>query len=97
MKKYFLTSIAAGAVVMFGASAVAGTYEALCGGTKCTVYLSASEIRSPFGSIKPQRVLTGAEAVIAVRLWGLELPQPSFLGRLGYLVFWRKIMTLISW
>jgi hypothetical protein len=34
----------------------AGQYEALCGGVKCTITVSASGISSPFGTIPPKRV-----------------------------------------
>lgn len=90
MNKYFLTSIAAGVVVASGASAVAGTYEALCGGTKCTVYLSASEIRSPFGSIKPQRVTDwggGGDSNTSV---GTGVATTILFGPIGLLGFMAK-------
>ena len=90
MNKYLLTSIAAGVVVASGASAVAGTYEALCGGTKCTVYLSASEIRSPFGSIKPQRVTDwggGGDSSTSV---GTGVATTIILGPIGLLGFLAK-------
>ena len=96
MNKYFLTSIAAGIVVASGASAVAGTYEALCGGTKCTVYLSASEIRSPFGSIKPQRVTGWGGGGVSNTSVGTGVATTILFGPIGLLGFMAKTMTSIS-
>ena len=90
MNRYFLTSIVAGVVAASGASAVAGTYEALCEGTKCTVYLSASEIRSPFGSIKPQRVTDwggGGDSNTSV---GTGVATTILFGPIGLLGFLAK-------
>ena len=38
------------------AAALAGSYEALCGGTKCTIQVSPQGIDSPQGSIPASRV-----------------------------------------
>lgn len=56
------TSSAATAGVLLAAAllpvmpVIAGQYEALCSGTKCTVVVSPTEIASPFGSIPAKRV-----------------------------------------
>ena len=90
MNKYLLPSIAVSIALVPGTAAIAGTYEALCGGTKCTVYLSASEIRSPFGSIKPQRVTDwggGGDSNTSV---GTGVATTILLGPLGLLGFMAK-------
>jgi hypothetical protein len=73
-----------------GTTAIAGTYEALCGGTKCTVYVSASEIRSPYGSIKLQRVTDwggGGDRDTAV---GAGIATTILFGPIGLLGFLAK-------
>ena len=75
---------------MSGTAAIAGTYEALCGGTKCTVYISASEIRSPYGSIKPQRVTDwggGGDSNTSV---GTGVATTVLFGPIGLLGFLAK-------
>ena len=96
MNKYLLPSIAVSIALVPGTAAIAGIYEALCGGTKCTVYLSASEIVSPFGSIKPQRVTDwggGGDSNTSV---GTGVATTILLGPLGLLGFMAKTTTLIS-
>ena len=85
MSKYLLPSIAASVALVSGTAAIAGTYEALCGGTKCTVYISASEIRSPYGSIKPQRVTDwggGGDSITSV---GTGVATTVLFGPIGLL------------
>ena len=82
--------IAAGLAVASGNAALAGTYQALCAGTKCTVYLSATEIRSPYGSIKPQRVTDwggGGDSNTSV---GTGVATTILLGPIGLLGFLAK-------
>ena len=58
--------------------------------TKCTVYINASEIRSPFGSIKPQRVTDwggGGDSSTAV---GAGIATTVIFGPIGLLGFLAK-------
>lgn len=90
MSKYLLPSIAASVALVSGTAAIAGTYEALCGGTKCTVYISVSEIRSPYGSIKPQRVTDwggGGDSNTSV---GTGVATTVLFGPIGLLGFLAK-------
>lgn len=52
-----LTAVATTAVmIMVPSSALAGSYEALCGGARCTVNVSTQGIRSPQGTIPASRI-----------------------------------------
>lgn len=55
MKRLTVITIATAALFSSG-SALAGSYEALCGGTKCTVSVSSRGISSPQGSIPVSRI-----------------------------------------
>lgn len=90
MGKYLLPSIAASIALTSGTAAMAGTYEALCAGTKCTIDLSATEIRSPYGSIKPQRVTDwggGGDSDTSV---GTGVATTILFGPIGLLGFLAK-------
>ena len=53
----FSTQAIASAIVIFGISAAnAGSYQAMCGGTKCTVVVSGKNISTPYGTIPAKRV-----------------------------------------
>ena len=90
MDKYLLPSIAASIALTTGTAAMAGTYEAFCAGTKCTVYLSATEIRSPYGSLTPQRVTDwngGGDSSTSV---GTGVATTILFGPIGLLGFLAK-------
>ena len=54
MKKVAISALAA--VFLSPAAALAGSYEALCGDIKCTVYVSSTGIRTLQGSIPTSRI-----------------------------------------
>ena len=54
MKKIAISALAV--AVLSPPAALAGSYEALCGDIKCTVYVSSAGIRSVQGSIPPSRI-----------------------------------------
>ena len=95
MNKYLVPAVAASFAIASGTAAIAGTYEALCNGTKCTVYVDASSIRSPYGSIRPQRVTDwggGGDSKTSV---GTGVATTVLLGLSVCLGFWPKTMTSI--
>mgnify|MGYP007063492972 CR=1 FL=1 len=73
---------------LFGISAVqAGTYQAMCGGTKCNVYVTGNQISTPYGNIPTKRVtqwgLTGkSKTNISTGAWTTILFGP--IGLLGF-------------
>ncbi len=73
--------------VIATASAQAGSYEALCGETKCTVNINGRQINTPLGTIPAKRVtqwgLTGkSKTNISTGVWSTVLLGP--IGLLGF-------------
>ena len=74
---------------LLGISSVqAGTYQAMCGGTKCNVFVSGKQINTPYGTIPAKRVtqwgLTGkSKTNISTGVWTTVLLGP--VGLLGFL------------
>ena len=73
--------------VMATATAQAGSYEALCGETKCTVNINGRQINTPLGTIPAKRVtqwgLTGkSKTNISTGVWSTVLLGP--IGLLGF-------------
>ena len=71
-------------------SAVAGNYNALCGGMKCNIFVSPEVITSPYGSIPTARVTNwggGGDSSTAV---GTGVATTIFLGPIGLLGFLAK-------
>ena len=54
--RHFSSLVAAAAILGSPSIALAGSYQALCGGTKCTVNVEPTEITSPYGAIPSSRV-----------------------------------------
>jgi|11BtaG_2_1085332.scaffolds.fasta_scaffold35081_1 hypothetical protein len=54
--KLFQLSLAVTATCLLPLNAFAGSYQALCGGTKCTVNISSQGIKSIQGTIPPSRI-----------------------------------------
>tara|TARA_B100002051_G_C16618621_1_gene577040 strand:- start:66 stop:749 length:684 start_codon:yes stop_codon:yes gene_type:complete len=86
--------LAAGVVSLSGvlaaAPVLAGSYQALCGGTRCTVNVSATEISSPFGSIPTTRVTNwggGGDSNTSV---GTGVATTVLFGPIGLLGFLAK-------
>lgn len=70
--------------------AVAGSYNALCGGMKCNIYISPEVITSPYGSIPTDRVTNwggGGDSSTSV---GTGVTTTIFLGPIGLLGFLAK-------
>ena len=84
-------AISALAVAMLSpAAALAGSYEALCGDVKCTVYVSSAGIRSVQGSIPPSRISywsVNGESSTSV---GTGVATTILFGGLGLLGFLAK-------
>ncbi len=71
-------------------SALAGSYNALCGGMKCNIYISPEIITSPYGSIPTARVTNwggGGDSSTSV---GTGVATTIFLGPIGLLGFLAK-------
>ena len=56
MKFINTISSSTGALFLLVQPTLAGSYQALCGGVKCTINVSADQISSPYGSIPTNRV-----------------------------------------
>jgi hypothetical protein len=82
--------IIAGLHVGFPLAAAAGQYEALCGGTKCTVSVSPSGIISPFGTIPPQRVTYWGNSGESKTSVGTGVATTILFGGIGLLGFFAK-------
>lgn len=80
----------AGLHVGFPLAAAAGQYEALCGGTKCTVSVSPSGITSPFGTIPPQRVTYWGNSGESKTSVGTGVATTILFGGIGLLGFLAK-------
>jgi len=70
--------------------AMAGQYEALCGGTKCSVRVTPVEISSPFGSIPPKRVTYWAALGDSKTSVGTGVATTILFGGIGLLGFLAK-------
>ena len=71
-------------------AASAGQYEALCGGTKCTVIVSPSEITSPFGAIPSKRVTYWGNSGESKTSVGTGVATTILFGGIGLLGFLAK-------
>ena len=79
--------IATSFLLMATAAVQAGTYEAMCGETKCTVNINGKQINTPLGTIPAKRVtqwgLTGkSKTNISTGVWTTVLFGP--IGLLGF-------------
>lgn len=70
--------------------AVAGQYEALCGGVRCTVTVSPDLIRSPLGSIPPSRVTYWGSTGDSKTSVGTGVATTILFGGIGLLGFLAK-------
>ena len=89
MQKLSLSAVAA-LLILSPPSALAGSYEALCGGVKCTVNVSSQGIRSPQGAIPPSRISywsVNGESSTSV---GTGIATTLLLGGIGLLGFLAK-------
>jgi hypothetical protein len=68
----------------------AGQYEALCGGTKCTVVVTPSEITSPFGVIPAKRVTYWGNSGESKTSVGTGVATTILFGGIGLLGFLAK-------
>lgn len=90
LKKFIGICAASASSLVFTTPALAGSYQALCGGAKCTVHVSATEIRSPFGTIPTTRVTNwggGGDSNTSV---GTGVATTVLFGPLGLLGFLAK-------
>jgi len=71
-------------------AATAGQYEALCGGVKCTITVSAAGISSPFGTIPPKRVTYWGNSGESKTSVGTGVATTVLLGGIGLLGFLAK-------
>jgi len=71
-------------------SAQAAQYEALCGGTNCSVIVTATEIRSPFGSIPSGRVTYWGNSGETKTSVGTGVATTILFGGIGLLGFLAK-------
>ena len=54
--KRLSTGLAATFCLFWMSAVQAGTYQAMCGGTKCNVYITGKRISTPYGNIPAKRV-----------------------------------------
>lgn len=72
------------------APALAGQYEALCGGSNCTILITPTEITSPFGNIPVKRVTYWGGSGEAKTAVGTGIATTVLLGPIGLLGFFAK-------
>lgn len=70
--------------------AIAGTYEALCGGTNCTVVIGPELISSPFGAIPTSRVTNWGGGGGSSTQVGTGVATTVLFGPIGLLGFLAK-------
>lgn len=70
--------------------AFAGQYEALCGGSKCTIVVTPTEIRSPYGAIPTQRVTYWGSTGDSKTSVGTGVATTLLTGGIGLLGFLAK-------
>lgn len=90
--RYFAVS-AAGLTLLNGGAlqpAFAGQYEALCGGSNCTIVVTPTEVISPFGSIPAKRVTYWGGSGDAKTSVGTGVATTVILGPIGLLGFLAK-------
>lgn len=71
-------------------TAIAGSYDALCGGTKCTVMVTSEEIRSPYGTIPTNRVTNWGGGGDTSTQVGTGVVTTVLFGPIGLLGFLAK-------
>ncbi len=74
----------------FAPPAMAGQYEALCGGTKCTVRVTPVEVSSPYGSIPSKRVTYWGVTGDSKTSVGTGVATTILFGGIGLLGFLAK-------
>lgn len=79
----------AGLTLSWG-TAYAGTYDALCGGSKCSVVVTPDSIRSPFGEIPASRVTYWGSAGDSKTSVGTGVATTLLFGGIGLLGFLAK-------
>lgn len=72
------------------ATALGGQYEALCGGSKCTIVVTPDEIRSPYGAIPTQRVTYWGSTGDSKTSVGTGVATTILTGGIGLLGFLAK-------
>ena len=70
--------------------AFAGQYEALCGGSKCTIVVTPTEIRSPYGAIPTKRVTYWGSTGDSKTSVGTGVATTILTGGIGLLGFLAK-------
>jgi hypothetical protein len=78
------------AFVVTPLAATAAQYEALCGGTKCTLVVTPSEISSPFGTIPAKRVTYWGNSGDTKTSVGTGVATTILFGGIGLLGFLAK-------
>jgi hypothetical protein len=74
----------------FAQVARAGEYEALCGGSKCSILVTQEEITSPFGSIPTSRVTYWGNTGESKTSVGTGVATTILFGGIGLLGFLAK-------
>lgn len=86
----FSLLVAVSAIVSGPVVAVAGSYQALCAGTKCTVIVGPDTIRSPYGSIPTSRVTNWGGGGDSSTQVGTGVATTILFGPIGLLGFLAK-------
>lgn len=82
--------VAISAIVCTPALSLAGSYQALCGGTKCTVIVGPDTISSPYGSIPTNRVTNWGGGGDTSTQVGTGVATTILFGPVGLLGFLAK-------
>ena len=90
MKSLSSVAIAVSAAMAMQVPAIAGTYEALCGGTKCTVIVGPDQISSPYGTIPTNRVTNWGGGGDSSTQVGTGVATTILFGPIGLLGFLAK-------
>lgn len=86
----FSLLVAVSAIISGPVVAVAGSYQALCAGTKCTVIVGPDTIRSPYGSIPTSRVTNWGGGGDSSTQVGTGVATTILFGPIGLLGFLAK-------
>tara|TARA_Y100001968_G_scaffold71728_1_gene62961 strand:+ start:179 stop:709 length:531 start_codon:yes stop_codon:yes gene_type:complete len=90
MKNIFTPILASTWFLLGFNGAIAGTYEALCDKTKCTIFVNAGQISSPYGIIPAKRVTQWGSTGKSKTNISTGITTSVLLGPIGLLGFFAK-------
>ena len=90
MKLFNVFTTTASAFFLLAQPTLAGSYQALCGGAKCTINVGADQISSPYGSIPTNRVTNWGGGGDSSTQVGTGVATTILFGPIGLLGFLAK-------